>query len=71
MKKLHSLLVYLSRLLPDRSIKDAKSKWNDLADENGKYYIVSKEGKNIEEEMVQLSLVFVETKMEKLVYTEA
>jgi SAM-dependent methyltransferase len=50
MKLLHSLLASLSDLLPDTSIEKSKKQWNKLADENGKYYIVSKEGKQITDE---------------------
>lgn len=50
MKFFHPFLVKLSELLPDRSIQDSKKKWNVLAEENGKYYIVSKEGKSITDE---------------------
>lgn len=50
MKLLHSFLTALSTVLPSQSIQDSKKKWNGLAEENGKYYIVSKEGKSITDE---------------------
>jgi len=35
--------------LPDKSIIESKKEWNILADENAKYYIVSKKGRKINE----------------------
>jgi SAM-dependent methyltransferase len=50
MKLLHSFLTAVSTILPSQSIQDSKKKWNGLAEENGKYYIVSKEGRSITDE---------------------
>jgi SAM-dependent methyltransferase len=50
MKLLHPFLTAISSILPSQSIQESKKKWNGLAEENGKYYIVSKEGKSITDE---------------------
>lgn len=47
---LNILLTKLSSLLPDKTIQRSKAEWNRLADENHKYYIVSKRGRQIDDE---------------------
>ena len=47
---LHKIISSISALLPDESIKSSKQKWNSLALDNHKYYIVSKKGQNITDE---------------------
>ncbi|MEK7462336.1 MAG: methyltransferase domain-containing protein [Patescibacteria group bacterium] len=46
---LNSLVVKVSSLLPDKSVAVSKKEWDVLADENHKYYIVSKKGKQIDD----------------------
>lgn len=47
---LQRVRIILSSLYPDKSIEYSKKEWNKLSDENHRYYIVSKEGKSINEE---------------------
>ncbi len=46
---LHNLIVKISTFLPDKPITVSKDEWNKLAEENGRYYIVSKEGRGIDD----------------------
>lgn len=43
-------VVKLSALLPDKSVIASKVEWDELSDENHKYYIVSKKGREIDDE---------------------
>lgn len=45
----HKVIIKLSALLPNKSIDASKDEWNKLAEENGRYYIVSKEGRGIDD----------------------
>lgn len=45
--------------MPDKSIQDSKDEWNRLAEENHRYYIVSKDGREIDE--AQFSQSGIET----------
>jgi len=44
------ILTPVQKILPNRSIKTSKKLWNKLAEKNPRYYIVSKEGKDIDVE---------------------
>jgi len=46
----NAALRVVSVFFPDETIEKSKIKWNKLARENARYYVVSKKGKNIEEE---------------------
>ena len=41
--------IWLTSFLPNKSITYSKAEWNKLSDENHRYYIVSKEGRDISE----------------------
>jgi len=45
----HDIFRRMSRILPDKSIQQSKREWDALAEENAKYYIVSKKGPAIDE----------------------
>lgn len=44
------LCCWLNWFIPNESINESKRKWNKLAQENARYYVVSKQGKGINEE---------------------
>jgi len=46
---INNLLVKLSAVLPDKDIASSKTEWNKLAEENHRYYIVSKKGREIDD----------------------
>ncbi|MDP3962363.1 MAG: class I SAM-dependent methyltransferase [bacterium] len=41
---------FFSKRLPDQNIKKSKKKWNKLASENARYYVVSRKGRDINED---------------------
>lgn len=43
-------LSFIEKIIPNRSISSSKKLWNKLADENHRYYIVSKKGRGIDSE---------------------
>lgn len=47
---INNLVVKISSFLPDKALSSSKAEWNKLAGENHRYYIVSKKGKQIDEE---------------------
>ncbi|MCA9363266.1 class I SAM-dependent methyltransferase [Candidatus Kaiserbacteria bacterium] len=47
---LSKIIVKLSSVLPDKSVEASKAEWDKLSDENHRYYIVSKKGREIDDE---------------------
>lgn len=45
-----AFLSFVEKIIPNRSISSSKKLWNKLANENHRYYIVSKKGRGIEDE---------------------
>lgn len=46
----HNIAVRISSILPDKTAAKSKAEWDGLAEENHRYYIVSKEGRDINDE---------------------